>query len=57
MVVVEETEKTDNGLDYLIKSKESGSWLACAYTKETAQLIADALNAYDKDNEGVRVND
>ena len=47
MIYIEQTEKTETGLDVAIKA-EYGGVLAWAYTEETAQLIADALNVYDE---------
>lgn len=43
MYELEETEKTENGLDFLIKDKD-GNWIAWAYNKEEAEKIVDALN-------------
>lgn len=40
---VEQTEKTETGLDVLIKTN-SGKWLAWTYDTETAQRIAGLLN-------------
>lgn len=40
---IEQTEKTETGLDVLIKTN-SGKWLAWAYDTDTAQRIARLLN-------------
>ena len=40
---IEQTEKTETGLDVLIKTN-SGKWLAWTYDAETAQRIAILLN-------------
>jgi len=38
----EQTEKTETGLDVLIKY--DGQWIAWAYTKESAEMIVNTLN-------------
>jgi hypothetical protein len=47
MITVEETERTPNGLDFLIKDDSDGRCLAWAYSKETAELIARLLNDFE----------
>lgn len=39
----EETERTDNGLDWIIKDWK-GEWVAWAYSEKYAKAIVDGLN-------------
>lgn len=45
MYRLEKTEKTENGLDWLIVD-ESGKWIAWTYTEDDGNKIIYALNSY-----------
>lgn len=51
MVTVEQTEKTETGLDVVVKA-EHGGILAWCYTVSSAQMIANALNNVWQDADG-----
>ena len=46
----EETEKTDNGLDWVIKDWK-GDWVAWAYSAKWARMIVDGLNSKARDED------
>lgn len=51
MVTVEQTEKTETGLDVVVKS-DNGKIIAWCYSLSSAQMIANALNNVWQDVDG-----